>query len=236
MELQSVLNQLKGISKSGMTKTAAEAPPVKEAESKNELMAALDGALRKSDTTKTAAVAPRAAAELVKVATDLAAAEQEALTKQAHLYGAALADGFVARLNQHTTAAGDVKTASSPAVPTKQEFDKFASENPELVKNAMELGYRDAETEITRVKMAQAAEQDAIASFNQGYQDAVAQAKTASAPLHPALQKLASTPEGQEKLAAFKKGYEETIAEAVKLAEDCYGRGYNDTIQVLRAL
>jgi hypothetical protein len=235
MELENILSQLKGIGSSGMSKQASEEKPAqnKEAQAQKELIGALTNALNKPSSEKTASESTSASAELMKMATDLAGAEQEALVKQAHLYGAAVADGFVSRLGQFQNAAARVpatKTAQDNSVPTREEFDKFASENPELIKQAMELGYRDAQGQIAQMQMSKLAQEnpeaaEKIAAFNQGYAQANAQ-----------LQKLASTPDGREKLAAFKQGYEDTQKETVKLAEDCAVRGYNDTLKVLQAV
>jgi hypothetical protein len=235
MELANILSQLKDIGSTGMSKTAAakETPKSdsKEASAKDELLKALDGALNKQGSTKTASSSPSASAELVKMASDLAAAEQEGITKQAHLYGAAVADGFVARLQQTGAVATKIATQQGT---DEDGFNKFASENPELVKQAMELGYNDGVKQIQMMK--QAATNDA---FQRGYADTTAE-----------LQKLASTADGQDKIASFKqgynetvdkvasynKGYEDTVNETVKIASDCATRGYNDTVNVLRSL
>jgi hypothetical protein len=211
MEIENILSQLKGISNTGMSKVASAEKPAqkKEAEAQKELLSSLSSALNKTGSEKKASESSSAPAELMKLATDMAGAEQEALVKQAHMYGAAVADGFVSRLGQYqaaSTKVAAVKTAEDK-VPTKEEWNKFAEENPELIKQAMALGYHDAQEQIAQ--MQQPTDQ---------------------------LQKLASTPEGREKLAAFKQGYEETVKEAVKLAEDCSVRGYQDTIKVLQAL
>lgn len=201
MELNDLLSQLKGIGSSKVEKTAEVDTKVqsKEAESQKELLGALSNALNKPSSEKTAQESPSAAAELVKMATDLAGAEQEALVKQAHLYGAAVADGFVSRLTQYQAASTKVASSESD-VPTAEEFNKFAEANPELVKEAMELGYRDAQAQIAQIKQAETKSPDA------------------------------------EKIAAFNDGYNATVQEAIKLAEDCSVRGYNDTVKVLQAI
>jgi hypothetical protein len=99
----------------------------------------------------TAAAEKRASAnspveDLFKTAGQIASAEHEALVKEAHLYGAAVADGFLARVGQHTEAAEKVAAANPTAAPastsaTDDSFEKFAADNPDLVKEAAELGY-----------------------------------------------------------------------------------------------
>lgn len=151
---------------------------------------ALRGALRDAlaaapSTTKTAAVAepqPNPAGDLLKLAEDLTSAEEEAMMKQASIYGAAMCDGFMTRFGQYEDAALEapsVKTAqvAQPAQPAAQdvdlnaiktaaandaEFQKFASENPDLVKEAVDLGYR--QTWDTLVKTAET-------DFDSGYGD-----------------------------------------------------------------
>lgn len=232
MKLESILDQLKDVGNTGMSKTAsskksetASITANKEAAAKTELVRAIDSALNKPGSTKVAAEKTSAAAELVKMAGDLASAEQEALVKQAHLYGSAVADGFVARMQQHGTSA--TKVASAQGI-DKDGFDKFASENPELVKQAMTLGYQDGVQQIEMMK--QAAMQEKQAAFSAGYNDTMAA--------------LRNHAQGQQKHAAdvadFQKsaqqGYNDTINEAVKIASDCVERGYADTMQVLKSL
>lgn len=241
MKLENILNELKGIGNTGMSKTAsvkgeekAATTANKEAAAKDELVQAIDNALNKPTSTKTASEDKSAAAELVKMAGDLASAEQESLVKQAHLYGAAVADGFVARMQQHSASA--VKVAQDQEAIDKDGFNKFAAENPELVKQAMELGYRDGVQQIEMLK--QAAAQEKQAAFERGYTDTLSQLQKHAAALES---------DGQDKTAAFQagyadavktaqQGYNDTINEAVKIASDCVERGYNDTMKVLKSL
>ena len=43
------------------------------------------------------------------------------------------------------------KTAGVNDTITEESFSKFASENPELVKQAMELGYRETKAQLEKV-------------------------------------------------------------------------------------
>jgi len=122
--------------------------------------------------------------DLLKLAEDLTNAEQEAIMKQAQVFGAAVCDGFMTRYAQYEGAAAQVapepvKTASvrQPQSPDQEiemiktaandpEFQKFASENPELVKEAFDLGYR--QTMDGLVKQAEA-------DFDQGYNDTMSE-------------------------------------------------------------
>jgi hypothetical protein len=156
MRLSQVLKSVRE-EKPATEKTAAASP----AESSGEkLKTALHEALLPSSAaaeTKQAASTPASPVEdLQKIASQVAASEQEALMKEAQFYGAAVADGFMARLSQYNEAAEKIASQnqtpglavsalpqlSAPVkVATEDSFEKFASENPQLVKEAAELGF-----------------------------------------------------------------------------------------------
>ena len=148
MELAQILDSL---SSDGGTKTASAQGSLENTGTTNKLAAALDAAVAEVDnTTKTASDNTGTPTEdLTKIATRLANAEQEALIKEAELYGAALCDGFMSRMNQYE---GDntTKTASYNSG-EGATFEKFASENPELVKQAAEIGYRETKHQLEKV-------------------------------------------------------------------------------------
>lgn len=152
MDLAKILESLNSSATS--EKTASDATQA----TNGRLEVALREAMETSQTTntKTAAAAntARPAEDLTKIAQRLASAEQEALVKEAQLYGAAVCDGFMARMGSYE-GVQSTKTAAYG-----NDFEKFASENPDLVKQAAELGYRE-----TREKIA-AATQNA---YNEGY-------------------------------------------------------------------
>lgn len=148
-----------------------------------------NGALRQA-LRETLASAPSAGTEktasaggpegdLMKLAEDLTNAEQEAILKQAQVFGAAVCDGFMTRYAQYEGAAAEVapeptKTASvQPQTPDQEiemiktaaadpAFQKFASENPDLVKEAFDLGYQQTWNGLVK---------QADADFTQGYND-----------------------------------------------------------------
>lgn len=258
MEIKHILADLHALDDGGVEKTASDKNETrsKTSSARDQLMTALNDVLS-DDGEKTAAAPASASAtgELVKMAASLASSEGDALVKEAHLYGAAVADGFMARLGQYESATqgmGSTKIASADGVPTEEEFEKFAQENPDLTKQAMELGYHHGKQQIEELKKL---------AFAQGYQDAEAEinelSKTAAGreklahisneltkeaayqaqnDLGAAFEKLAETREGQEKLAAIRQGYNDGMVEIEKTANDCFERGYNDTIRILRAL
>lgn len=260
MELKTILADLKGMDETGMEKTASDGnPPEKLSSARDKLVNALDDAMNPQAVKTAAEGSPSATGELVKMAASLANSESEAMTKEAHLFGAAVADGFMSRLGQYEGATRGMepttKVASANGVPTEAEFDKFAQENPDLTKQAMELGYLHGKQQVEELKKL---------AFEQGYGDAqteiealsktaegrvklaaiseelIKQASTekqgVEGELAEAFEKLAATPEGQEKLATIRQGYTDGMAEIEKTANDCFERGYNDTIAILRAM
>jgi len=140
------------------------------------------------DTVKTAAEVPAGhpTGDLLKLAEDLTNAEEQTLLKQASLLGTAVCDGFMARLAQYDDAAQQV----APSAPMKMaqaqdvtlehiktaaqdpEFVKFAQSNPDLVKEAFDLGYQQQMQQLVK---------QADDEFSQGWQDAMTEVhKTAS--------------------------------------------------------
>ena len=267
LTLQDALGAIKEVSHSGLEKTAAEnekPSTEKTSAAQQELIGAINKVLESEKTASTSAPAESGAnadavQTLTKMASDLAHAEESAIVKEAHLYGAAVADGFMARLHQYDTALGDntgsAKTASdeTSAIPTQDEFVKFAETNPALVQQAMEQGYADVQTEVTQVKQAaaQKAEWTKFASspagaaqlrvLNSYAQQKGVYEKMASAQpsqveqqaIAVELEKLGETPEGQEKLADIQQGYADTMNETVKIANDIFGRGYQDVVNLV---
>lgn len=162
MELSEILNSLSGTS--GTEKIASSNQP---------LSAAIDAALN-TETEKTASYSQSAPSEdLVKIAQDISNAEQDALIKEAHLYGRAVADGFAARMSQYEV--------------SQPQLTKTSSVSDYAVKEAMELGYLHATTALQNAghttkqasysPQSQGFEKQASmvkqAAYNAGSQDAV---------------------------------------------------------------
>jgi hypothetical protein len=126
----------------------------------------------KPDESKTASAVASPVADLTKIAADISASEHEAMKKEAMFYGAALCDGFMARAAQYQDAAGKVASVSSTKTASEQDFEKFAAENPQLVKDAAQLGY-----DTTLGQLGQLHD----AAYGKGWNDTVQQIhKTAS--------------------------------------------------------
>jgi hypothetical protein len=170
MEIAQIMKRLEDskAADSAGVKTAS-APEPNTAPSAEALRSELRQVLSQGETEKRASAQPAQASptgDLVKMATDLANAEEEALMKQAQVYGAAICDGFMSRYAQYEAAANEVAPAQPKTAavqqPVTDDFQKFAQENPELTKEAYELGYR--------TKMAELQEQ-ANERFSAGYND-----------------------------------------------------------------
>lgn len=185
MEIASIMKRLEDSTQASAAgvKTAADATPAAPATAstsealRSELREVLNDAAKTAAAPEPTTPASAPVADLVKMATDLSNAEEEALLKQAQVYGAAICDGFMARYAQYETAASEVapeptKTAETQPATTDGDFNKFAQANPELVKEAYDLGYQ--------TKMAQL-KKTAEERFEAGYNDTLAEVhKTAA--------------------------------------------------------
>lgn len=134
-------------------KTAAAAPSLASSSgppSSGDAAATLRQALKEAtaDVEASTKVAAQASPidDLTKLAASVVADEHEATMKEAQTYGAAVCDGFMVRLGQYQDAAARLygtQPESAPAtkVAAWDTFEKFASENPEIVREAHDLGY-----------------------------------------------------------------------------------------------
>ena len=160
--------------KTGGDKTPAPAPaaaPVEKTASQTALVSAMNEALATPTAEKTAGEkAPVASPvdDVMKVANEIAGAEKEAAVKEAQILGAAFADAAIARLNDWNKTAAEMLAANPAAAPVAApagtDFGKFAAQNPELVKQAHQMGYEKAKADL---------EKQAEESYVQGYNDTV---------------------------------------------------------------
>ena len=143
MELSQILDSL---SSGGTEKVASMSQQSASLEN------ALSRALEASDNVKTASVTRRSpSSDLESMAVKLANAEQEALIKEAELYGAAVADGFIARMGSSGSSMNKVASY----------YDEGSSDDL-LVKEAMELGYSETKMQLEKI---------AEEAFAAGYND-----------------------------------------------------------------
>lgn len=146
-------------------KTASDAP-------RDALVGALSTALAAAPLSEKTASDKNAGpvADVMKVAEELAATEQEANIKHAQVMGAAFADSFVARLGQWQTKAAELLTTPAPAAPaapapasanTPPTYAKFAHENPGIIAQTQQLGY-----DQTKAALEKQANEAQVAGFN----------------------------------------------------------------------
>lgn len=209
MEIKDIMKRLDASRSEEGIKTASAATSNRTPTNPDALRGALREALAAAPSqVKTAAATEPSrnpAGDLLKLAEDLTSAEEEAMMKQAQIYGAAMCDGFMERFGQYEEAAlqaPSVKTAQAQprslaadadlhaiktAAANDAEFQKFASENPDLVKEAVDLGYRQTWDQLVKT-----AEDD------------------------------------------FQSGYGDTMTEMHKMASECYKQGALTINNVLR--
>lgn len=178
MKLTSVLGSV------GNIKTASAAPSATPAGPSEKVASAqtadtLKAALHEAQSGAPAPVAKVASTtsptgDLMKVASDLATAEHEKIASEARLYGASVFDGFMMRAAQCGEAAEKIarllpqalgtseKAASAPA--GVDSFDKFAAENPALVQQAADLGFKTASDQLEKL---------AASAYEKGYNETV---------------------------------------------------------------
>lgn len=157
MKLGTVLQSIRNAESN--EKTAAAAPEVKTekvaAQAADPLQSAINTALAAAPGEKTAAAATPVA-DVEKLAAQLENTENEALIKEAHLYGQALADGFVARLTQYDaslskTASADNTQDKLAAVAYDQGFEDATQTIYKIATECFTLGYSATE-ELLAVK------------------------------------------------------------------------------------
>jgi len=160
MELSEILNSL------------TEASPMEKAasDSSSNLSSAIDKALMTTAQEKTASEAGSPTNDLMKIASDLASAEENALIKEAHIYGVAVCDGFMSRMSQYENN-GQMQKQAPHSEPDQN-----------MIKQAMQLGYNNTMSQLQgistqdhQVKLAQEEahrdQQVKIAAFTEGYND-----------------------------------------------------------------
>lgn len=136
------------------TKVASESP-------RDSLLGAMNAALSAAPSSqKVANEKTSPVADVMKVAEELAASEQEANIKHAQVMGAAFADAFVARLNVWNVKAAELN-AQAPQPPAAASYAKIAHEDPALVAQAQSLGYSQ-----TKAALEKQAEDAYAAGFN----------------------------------------------------------------------
>jgi hypothetical protein len=148
MELSQILNSLN--SSSGTTEKVASHSASRSSSLEEALDRALNEPLTKTASARNTQSSP--VADLTKIASKLASAEQEALIKEAELYGAAVCDGFMSRMQGYENSG--VKVAAFSGADS--------SYDSEMAKLAMELGYQETKAELEKI---------ASQAYTQGYSE-----------------------------------------------------------------
>jgi hypothetical protein len=174
MKLSNVLGKVENSKTASVASSAAPATSEKTAaaaDTAGALRTALKEAVSAPATEKQASAASPVG-DLMKTANDIATAEHEKTVKEAQLYGASVFDGFMARAAQYGVAAEKVaqmlvvpqQEKAASAAPAADTFDKFAAENPALVQQAAQLGYKTAAKQLEKL---------AEAAYEKGYNETV---------------------------------------------------------------
>ena len=216
MELSEILNSLTDASSLEKTASASD--------SGSNLSSAIDRALASGSMEKTASATGQPSGDLMKIASDLANAEEHALVKEAHIYGSAVCDGFMARMGQYENSGGMAKQAAYQQQNTPQ--DDY------MVKQAMELGYRQTMQQLQAANQPQPQaneEQVKVAAFQEGYKDTMT--------------KIAAYNEGfndtMTKVSAYNEGFNAVMNEAnglTKIAAQFEDYGFQCGNQILSSL
>lgn len=166
MRLDKILENIKAADTASEKTAAEKAPGI--APAREQLLAALNEAV---PTAKVASAHTSPTEDLMKIANEVAATESEMAVKEAQLLGRVFADSVISRVGEWQGAAASLpgtKVASYEA----EGFDKFASENPDIIKQAAELGYTQTRAHLEKV---------AAAEYEQGYNETMAEVQKLAA-------------------------------------------------------
>jgi len=187
------------------------------------------------------------ASDLTKIAADIASAEEEAIIKEAHIYGASVCDGFMSRMQQYEQAAEDLGPAKTASYQEDEGTEKLASvdygEDGLLYADGYEVTpdlYQDDAGNVfnsEQIKIAENVEylgSEFADLADEFIRESAAQGFFVTA--EQAVEQVSSylQYEGQEKEAAevgrqyFNQGAEDTVKVAAEIA---YNDGYTDTLE-----
>ena len=237
MRLDSILADLdEGFSKVAEEETKED----KKEDGKEAILKALSSkdkeepAKKKADDEGEEKAASAPAEDLQKIANNVLASEEEALVKEAELYGASVADGFMSRLSMYEKVAADLGHNQAPqSIPLSS-----------LVKQSSEQLYHDDEGNQYTESQVRAAMYETEYEKRASYNFAPGYVNNDQFDVEPEAVKLAeeliddasargyqmSGEEALEKVAeqAFEAGYHDTMEKA---ASSAFDQGYNDTLE-----
>jgi hypothetical protein len=160
LSLNEILNDLNEATQPKTAEAVSTERESNKTAAETDLLAALQRA-EQSAGSKVASEKQSPVSDLEKMASDLANADHDALVKEAEFYGAAVADGFMARIHQYEQ--------------STESMDKVASDDSVAVEKIAEEAVRGYVE--TRAQM----EKEAADTYNQGYSDTVAQIEKVAA-------------------------------------------------------
>ena len=227
MELSEILSSLTDAS--SMEKTASAGGQG----SGSQLSSAIDRALASSSMEKTASHGGAPAGDLLKIAGDLASAEENALLKEAHLYGTAVCDGFMSRMGAYEQSGGMSKHAS------------YGGADDYMVKQAMEQGYMDTMAQLQgAANQSNASDEHVkVAAYNEGFKDTMTKAAAYKEGFNDTMTKVSAYKEGfndtMTKASAYNEGFNAVMGEAdglTKIAAEYEEYGFRYGNQILTSL
>lgn len=159
MRLDTILQNIQS-AQSASEKVASEKSAAPATVTRDALAASLHAAMSGSEKVASVQTQRAPVDDLMKIASEVAATEQEMAVKEAQLLGRAFADAVVSRVGEWQAAS--TKVAADASFGVADGLDKFASENPDMVKEAAAQGYAETKAHLEKI---------AADSFNQGYND-----------------------------------------------------------------
>lgn len=207
---QSIMQILEDLNRPPVEKTAAafSAPAQQSASGVESARTALGNSLQQLQQPREKVASASAVASLEKMASDLAAADEHRMHKEAQLYGAAVFDGFISRANQFAANA-----------PTPGPSQKVASYNDAHIKEAAYAGYTDADWAlgvlVNNEKTAAYAGYDEKTAAYEGYNDAAW-----------ALGVLVNNEKTAAAQGDFMEGVYDGLEKVAELSNDCFERGF----------
>jgi len=168
MRLDKILENIKA-TESAVAEKTASVSTASAGVPRDQLLAALHDATG----VKTASVSEASPVDdLMKIAAEVSATEQEMAVKEAQLLGVAFADAVVSRVGSWQQAAASPPATKTASFAEESDFDKFASENIDLIKQAAEVGYLQTRGHLEKV---------AAAEYERGYNDTMVEVQKLAA-------------------------------------------------------
>jgi hypothetical protein len=203
---------LSDLNRPPVEKTAAAAQPAQQVDV-NAARNALSASLNQLNQPREKVASESAVASLEKMASDLAAADEHRMHKEAQLYGAAVFDGFISRANQFAA------NAPTPGSHKTAAYNAYAEDA--MIKEAAVSGYYDADWALDALTGA-----EKTAAYAEGVM-----IKEAAVSGYNDADWALGVLTGAEKTAAaqqadFMEGVYDGLEKVAALSNDCFERGF----------